>query len=182
MDLISLIIIIALSLIVLFLFYTIIKAKASKQKDAKPAAKPEEKKEEKKPQTSAPSGNLVINKKFMHQTEVDFMNALIKSLPNFCVVMAKVSLKSIIKPSVGNFNSDDVYNQIIDFCIFNQRTMTPILIVDLYNVDFEKKNIDTQNKQVTEILRKAGLTTVFFQTKNEYDKEEIKREILQAIS
>ena len=123
---------------------------------------------------------LRVNARFMQQTEIDFMNALLKVLPHTCVVMAKVPLKYLAVPSVGNVEGETM-KKTVDFCIFNQSDMYPLIIIDLIDSTFEKRGIDKYTQDVKQILNKIGLPVVNINTEKEYDKEKIRQAIFDAL-
>ena len=123
---------------------------------------------------------LRINSRFMQRTEIDFMNALLKVLPHTCVVMARVPLKYLAVPSVGNVDGETM-KKTVDFCIFNQSDMYPLLVIDLIDSTFEKRGIDKYSQDVKNILNKVGLPIVNIATEKEYDKEKIRQAIVDAL-
>ncbi len=125
--------------------------------------------------------NLRLNTQFMHQTEIDFMNALLKVLPRTCLILAKVPLRYLAVPTVGNV-SGDTFKKAVDFCIFNQTNMMPLLVIDLYDATFEKRGIDKQDADVDRVLKKIGLSTVTISTEKEYDKDKIRQAIISVLS
>lgn len=125
--------------------------------------------------------NLRINTQFMQQTEIDFMNALLKVLPHTCLVLAKVPLRYLAVASVGNVTGE-TFKKAVDFCIFNQSNMMPLFVIDLYDATFEKRDIDKQDADVKRVLDKIGLSTVTIETEKEYDKEKIRQAIIAVLS
>lgn len=123
---------------------------------------------------------LRVNSRFMQQTEIDFMNALLKVLPHTCVVMARVPLKYLAVPSVGNVDGETM-KKTVDFCIFNQSDMYPLIVVDLIDSTFEKRGIDKYSQDVKQVLKKIGLPIVNINTEKEYDRDKIKQAIVDAL-
>lgn len=119
--------------------------------------------------------------KFLFRKEVKLLVLISKILPKGYVIFPKISLGSILEP-VGRKNLFiSVQNKILDFIVFEEISMKPVLAIDVYDGSIGDEQINEADEIVVEALKSANLPLVSFKVKTDYTEEEIKTPIYNAL-
>ena len=74
-----------------------------------------------------------------------------------------------------------VQNKVLDFVVFEEVSMKPVLAVDVYDGTIGDEQINETEEMVIKALESAGLPLVSFKVKTDYMEEEIKKPIYDAL-
>ena len=119
--------------------------------------------------------------KFLFRKEVKLLVLISKILPKGYVIFPKISLGSILEP-VGRKNLFiSVQNKILDFIIFEEVSMKPVLAIDVYDGSIGDEQINEADGIVVEALNSANLPLVSFKVKTDYTEDEIKTPIYDSL-
>lgn len=119
--------------------------------------------------------------KFLFRKEVKLLVLISKILPKGYVIFPKISLGSILEP-VGRKNLFiSVQNKILDFIIFEEVSMKPVLAIDVYDGSIGDEQINEADEIAVKALESANLPLVSFKVKTDYTEEEIKTPIYAAL-
>lgn len=119
--------------------------------------------------------------KFLYRKEVKIFILISKVLPKGYIAFPKISLGTILEPigSPALFNS--VKDKTVDFVIFDQETMKPKAVVDVYDGSIGDEQLDMLDERLVIALKSAQLPVVSFKVKTDYDIDEIKKPIYEAL-
>jgi H+/gluconate symporter-like permease len=111
---------------------------------------------------------LALKDKYMNKESVEYLDFLNKVLPKDYVAFPMVGVDNLVKP-VGNKNQyNAVLSKYVDFCIFIKSTMTPILVVDLFDMSMVNNTIlSQQDRAVSNALKSVNLP-IFVAVKQDY--------------
>lgn len=139
-------------------------------------------KKEKKIKENIEIGSLKVVDKYMLRREVKILVILNQFLPKEYLALPKVAIGNLILPQ-GNKN---LYNKIkdsfIDFVVFEEKTMNPVLIVDIYDSSFEDELIKDKNPELYAILKSLGLPILEFAVRGEIDTTGLKRKLFDILN
>lgn len=187
MDKIALILIIIVGILCLIgLFYWFFKKKLGLSLKLKLKTKPKQKKE--KPQKEKPQKytlknfNLTLNQKFMYRRDLLFWKFLNTILPRTFVVVPKVAICTLIDPNGDKNLYNDLSGKTVDFVVFDEQDMRPILVVDLYDKSFNDDRLDEDDPQLYAVVTKLGLSVVHILMKAEFDRDAVKKQIYEKLN
>ncbi len=178
----ELMIILGVCLGVLFLgwLYTFIK---KHKKDGPPKDKKVKVKRLKqgKEQPAFMQSTYKVNNVFMQRKEVLFWKYLNTILPKEYIVVPKVEVGNLVEVE----GDKSVYNRIatktMDYVIFNEKTMYPALILDIYDKTYNDLRLEEQDPYVTEIINKLGIKMMEILVSSDFDRDKTKNLILEKL-
>lgn len=138
-------------------------------------------KQKKKEETKLQNVAMLPKEKYMYRKEVEFYYFLQSILRADKLVFPKVGLENIFIPDGNKVAYNNISSKYVDFVIFEESTMTPILIVDVYDNSFNDEILDEQDPLTKKILEKIKIPMISILIKGNYDKEKIKEEIYKII-
>ena len=188
-------IIIALSVIALLFFlcgfaYAIIKFKQKKSKTTNNRPKKIKlKTKEKKNSISKNKNGKLETKgsycdtvdKFLYRKEIKLFILINKALPKGYIAFPRIGVDTILEPVGSRALYDSIKGQYVDLVIFEQETMKPKIVVDVYDGSIGDEQLDIESPQVIEALKSAELPVVYFKVKSDYTVDEIKEPILKIL-
>lgn len=187
MEKIALVLIIIVGIICTFgLFYWFFKKKLGLSLKLKLKTKPKKKKEKppkEKPKTQQLKNfNLTLTDKFMYRRDLLFWKFLNTILPRTFVVVPKVAICTLIDPNGDKNLYNDLSGKTVDFVVFDEQNMRPVLVVDLYDKSFNDDKLDEDDPQLYAVVTKLGLGIVHILMKAEFDREAVTKQIYQKLN
>ncbi len=119
--------------------------------------------------------------KFLYRKEVKLLIVISKILPKEYVVFPKIGIDTILEPVGSHALFDAVKGKYLDFVIFEQETMKPKLVIDVFDGSIGDEQLDQESPEVFEALKSAELPVVTIKVKTDYDLEEIKNQIWSGL-
>ena len=178
--LLSLILFLILATILLKLFKKVKKMPKRIKKEKKVKIKKQEK--VKNQDANKMQGSFVsLVDKFLFRKEVKLLVLISKILPKGYVIFPKISLSSILEPIGKKDLFSMVENRILDFVIFEEVTMKPVVAVDVFDGSIGDEQLNENDENVVKALKIANLPIVSFKVKTDYTEDEIKTPIINAL-
>ena len=188
MDILLIIIIVAAACCVISFFYWFFKKKLKISKKSTKPPKPKKQKKQKQKQLEKKSlyeikkFNLVLTEKFMYRKELLFWKYLNSILPHTFVAVPKVAMASLVSTDGDKNLYNEIASKTLDIVVFDEQTMRPILVVDVYDNSYNDDCLEEQDPKLYEIVTKLGLKVVKVLMQLNLNKEEIKRQIYQKLN
>ena len=125
--------------------------------------------------------NLSLKSNCMSQKEVEFYFYVNKRLGDHMVILPRVSMDSILIPEGDKRQYKALLGKLLDFVIFEKRSMKPLLVIDLVEHDFVSGVMQYYDKNVTKVLNALNLPVIDITVKDFYIFDEIKQKIDDAL-
>ncbi len=168
----------------LMLFGWLVKFIQQKKKTSIPKVKKvkEKKVKHKKQETTVKNVHLTLQESFMIRKELLFWKYLNSILPRRFVVVPKVALNTLVVPDGDKTIFNLIADKSLDFVVFNEQNMRPILVIDIYDKSFNDENLEEQDPFLVEILGKLNLKVLHILVANDFDREETKKTIFKTLN
>ncbi len=156
----------------------------NKKKTSLPKVKKikEKKVKHKKQETTVKNVHLVVQETFMVRKELLFWKYLNSILPRRFVAVPKVALNTLVVPDGDKTIFNLVADKSLDFVVFGEQSMHPVLVIDIYDKSFNDENLEEQDPFLVEILNKLNLKVLHILVANDFDREETKKIIFKALN
>ncbi len=179
----AIVIIILVCLILMFLGW-LFKFIKNKKKTSIPKIKKvkEKKVKQKKQETTIKNVHLTVQDTFMVRKELLFWKYLNSILPRRFVAVPKVALNTLVVPDGDKTIFNLVADKSLDFVIFSEQNMHPVLVIDIFDKSFNDENLEEQDPFLVEILSKLNLKVLHILVANDFDREEAKKAIFKALN
>lgn len=122
-----------------------------------------------------------IKEKYMFRQEVKMLRILNQILPSKYLTLPKVSLSCLLEPRGSKLVYNKLATTCVDFVVFEEATMAPVLIVDIYDNSFSDEALLEQEPFLNDILEKIKLPCLAYQLKGEINKDEVKKLIEKSL-
>lgn len=152
------------------------KVKVAKEKKKKPV------KEKSKKEQPRKNTHLVVVEKYMFRREVLFWKFLNSILPRTVIVCPKVAVTSIVMPDGDKKFYNELMDKTVDYVVFDEQTMSPMLIIDIYDSTYDDAPLEERDPKVYESLESVRLKILSLKIQTYFDKEEIKTKIFKALN
>lgn len=129
----------------------------------------------------ADPSSVGVREKYMFRQEVKMLRILNEVLPSSFLTLPKVSLSSLLEPRGSKLVYNKLATTCVDFVVFEEATMTPVLIVDIYDNSFSDEALLEQEPFLTAILEKINLPCLAYQLKGEINKDEVKKLVEKSL-
>ena len=123
----------------------------------------------------ADTSSVGVKGKYMYRQEVKMLRILNQVLPSSYLTLPKVSLSSLLEPRGSKLLYNKLSTICVYFVVFEEATMSPVLIVDIFDNSFADEALLEQEPLLTEILKNINLPCLSYQLKGEINKEEVKK-------
>lgn len=123
-----------------------------------------------------------LKKSFCTEKEMVFLSALHKALPRECISFPQVGVSTLIEPKGNLVDYKSVLEKYVDICVFLRKGMTPILVIDLYEPSPAAQQLKKFDDNVLAVLKEVKIPVLHKQIENEYNIEDLKIEVLQAMN
>jgi hypothetical protein len=140
------------------------------------------KKEKKPEQKHVKTETLRLAEKYMYRREVKMLVALNQVLPRQYLSLPKVALGNIFEPDGNKILYNKIKDQFVDFVVFDEASMKPLAVVDVYDNSFEDELIKDANPELYEILKTFKLPVVEIAVRGEVDTQQLKEKLNAALN
>lgn len=127
------------------------------------------------------SSSVGVKEKYMFRQEVKMLRILNEVLPAKYLTLPKVGLANLLEPR----GTKNLYNKLsttfVDFVVFEETTMTPVLVVDIFDNSFGDEALLEQEPILNDIFKKINLPCLAYQLKGEINKEEVKKLVFKQL-
>lgn len=130
----------------------------------------------------ADKSTIIVKEKYMYRQEVKMLRILNEILSANYITLPKVSLGALLLPYGSKVVYNRLSNMVVDFVVFEEATMKPLLIVDIFDNSFNDESLLEQEPILTEILESIKLPCCSYQLKGEVNKEELKNLIYKELN
>lgn len=121
----------------------------------------------------------------MSRAEHEFFNILVEVVGNQYYVFPQIHLSTILDNKVVGQNWRGAFRHIdeksVDFVICDKAYIKPILAIELDDKTHEREDRKGRDGEVERILKESGLSLLRFGNNGSFNKEEIKRLILEKL-
>ena len=121
----------------------------------------------------------------MSRAEHEFFNILVEAVGNQYYVFPQIHLSTILDNKVVGQNWRGAFRHIdeksVDFVICDKAYIKPILAIELDDKTHEREDRKGRDGEVERILNESGLALLRFGNNGSFNKEEIKRLILEKL-
>lgn len=125
--------------------------------------------------------NLAIIDKFMFRRDVIFWKYLNMILPKTRIACPKVCFAAILTPTGDKNTYNYLLDKFADFVIFDEQTMRPVLVIDLYDKTYIDDRLIDIHPLVHEVLKQIKLPLLEVHMSNDFDREQVKNKIFEAL-
>lgn len=138
-------------------------------------------KEELKKEININSIDVEKNEKYMFLKELAVYEYIASFLPNEYIIFPKVELSLLIKPTNTKHAYNEIKGKVVDFVIFEKANMNPVLVLDCYDTTYSNGMLEELEPFVVKVLQKAKLELLTIHIKNQLNKDEIQKSILEKL-
>ena len=121
----------------------------------------------------------------MSRAEHEFFNILVEVIGNQYYVFPQIHLSTILDNKIVGQNWRGAFRHIdeksVDFVICDKAYIKPILAIELDDKTHEREDRKGRDGEVERILNESGLVLLRFGNNGSFNKEEIKRLILEKL-
>lgn len=121
----------------------------------------------------------------MSRAEHEFFDILVEVVGNQYYVFPQIHLSTILDNKVVGQNWRGAFRHIdeksVDFVICDKAYIKPILAIELDDKTHEREDRKGRDGEVERILKESGLSLLRFGNNGSFNKEEIKRLILEKL-
>lgn len=172
METIYLILLLAFGVYVLFKVLKFLKKKGMLSLKRKP--KDKTKKTAKKKQLQQAAGTVKIVDRYMQTREVSALIALNRVLPKGHIALPKVGIANLVEPQVNRNLFNSIKDAFVDFVIFEEASMKPKLVVDIYDNSFADELLEQRHPVLVQILNNLGIKILEVAVRGEIDLSALK--------
>ena len=122
-----------------------------------------------------------VSSTFMLRKELLFWKYLNTFLPKEYIVVPKVEIGNLIDVEGDKSTYNRIAQKTIDYVIFNEKTMYPALILDIYDKTYNDLRLEEQDPYITEIINKMGLKFVEILVSSDFDRDKTRELILTKL-
>ncbi|MGN1162613.1 MAG: DUF2726 domain-containing protein [Christensenellales bacterium] len=125
--------------------------------------------------------HLELKPKYMVRKQLKFYYLLHKILPKEYIAFPNVGVDNLCAPLGNRVEYNKILSKYVDFVIFEEATMKPLLVIDVYDMSYGDESISEFEPDVVKALEAIHLPLVQFMIKDEYDETEIKKKIMDTL-
>lgn len=119
--------------------------------------------------------------KYMYRREVKVLVALNQILPRAYITLPKVSVGKITEPEGMKVVYNNYKDFFVDFVVFEESTMKPLLVVDVYDNSFEDELLKEKYPQLIELFKSLELPVLEFAVRSDVDVSVLKEQVYTAL-
>lgn len=125
--------------------------------------------------------SLEVISSYIPRRDLLFWKFLNTILPKEFVACTKVAINGIVNP-VGNKNTyNHLVGKFVDFVIFDESSMRPLLIIDIYDNSYSDDKMDNVDPITYEILQKLQFQILQLEIKPNFDRDDAKKQIFAKL-
>ena len=119
--------------------------------------------------------------KYMFRREIKVLIALNQVLPRTYLSLPKVSIGKIIEPQGLKVVYNKFKDFFVDFVVFEESTMKPLMIVDVYDNSFEDELLKDRCPELVSLLSSLGLPILELAVRSEVDNAALKEKLFAML-
>jgi len=119
--------------------------------------------------------------KYMYRREVKVLVALNQVLPRTYISLPKVCVGNLIEPEGLKVAYNKFKDYFVDFVVFEESTMKPLLVVDVYDNSFEDELLKEKYPKLIELFKSIELPILEFAVRSEVDASVLKEKLYTAL-
>lgn len=127
------------------------------------------------------NAKVKLVKAYCSPAEMRFIEAVHKSLPKDFIAFPFVSLEKILEPDGSKVDFNIASSKIVDVCIFLQKTMEPVLVIDLYSPSPNNVTLKKIDQDVKALLKKVNLPIIQIKIQDNYDLTILKNDLINSM-
>ena len=131
---------------------------------------------------SISDAKVKLVKSYCSPNEMRFVEAIFQALPKDFIAFPFVPLEKVLEPT-GDSKVD--YNiascKVLDVCVFLQKTMEPVLAIDLYSSSPTSQTLKQIDEDVVNLLKNVHLPLIKIRMQDNYDINVLKNDLLNAM-
>ncbi len=127
------------------------------------------------------SKEVSVNLPYLSQNALNFLELYRKILPSTYVVLPKVRVGHILKPSGSKVLYNVCKEEFLDLVVFLRKNMQPVVVVDIIDMTYGNSSMFEINKEVALALKGANLPVVTEYIKEVYDNGLLLQGFLDAL-
>lgn len=131
-------------------------------------------------QNSTPQVKLKDN--YCTEEEMKFLEALHKSLPRDFISFPHVGVSKLIEPKGNMIDYKSIQGKYVDICVFLRKTMTPILVIDLYQQSPVAQQLKKFDDFTNNVLKAVKIPVIRKAIQNNYNSEELLVDVLDKVN
>lgn len=139
------------------------------------------KKEKKPAEKQVKADTLRITEKYMYRRELKVLIALNQVLSRQYISLPKIALGKILEPDGNKTLYNKIKDHFVDFVVFEEATMKPLAIVDVYDNSFEDELIKDANPELYQVLKNLKLPVVELPVRGDVDMALLKEKMFAAL-
>ncbi len=125
---------------------------------------------------------IFLTQKYMFRKELKVLKILYEILPKNYIPFPKVGIENLLEPTSSRFVLDEVRGKFVDFVIFEETTMKPILALDTFDNSFEDESLSEKEPALINVFEEIKLPFITLVVRNnDVDKEKLKQIIYGAL-
>lgn len=125
--------------------------------------------------------HLELKPKYMVRKQVKFYYLLHKILPKEYIAFPNVGVDNLCAPLGNRVEYNKIMSKYVDFVIFEEATMKPLLVIDVYDMSYGDESISEFEPDVIKALEAIKLPLIQFMIKDEYNEQDIKKKIMDIL-
>lgn len=127
------------------------------------------------------SENITLVEKYMYRREIKVLIALNQILPRTYLSLPKVAVGKITQPEGSKIIYNKYKDFFVDFVVFEEATMKPLAVVDVYDNSFDDELIKDRYPELLDLFTFLGLPVVSIAVRNEVDNALLKEKMYSAL-
>ena len=125
--------------------------------------------------------HLELKQKYMSRKQLKFYYLLHRILPKQYIAFTNVGVDNLCAPLGNRIEYNKILSKYVDFVIFEEATMKPLLVVDVFDMSYGDESLSEFEPDVIKALEAIKLPLVQFMIKNEYNEKEILNKIMSIL-
>lgn len=125
--------------------------------------------------------SLQLKNKYMVRKQLKFYYLLRKILPKEYIAFPQVGVDNLCSPVGNRIEYNKILSKYVDFVIFEESSMKPLLVIDVYDSTYGDESIQEFEPDVVKALEAIKLPLVQFLIKDDFNENEVKSKIMNIL-
>ncbi len=127
------------------------------------------------------AGTVAIVDRYMYTREVNVLIALNKVLPKEFIALPKVGVANLVVPEGTRNLFNEIKEYFVDFVIFDEKTMKPVLVVDVYDNSFDDELLRHRHPDLIEVFEDLKLKLIEIVVRGDIDLAALKTKLFEQL-
>lgn len=128
------------------------------------------------------NAKVKLVKSYCSPAEMRFIEAVHKCLPKDFIAFPFVSLEKLLLPDGSKVDFNIASSKIVDCCIFLQKTMEPVLVIDLFSPNPSNVSLKKIDEDVVALLKSVHLPIIQINLQESYDLDILKNDLINSMN